>query len=380
MNQGPISSYWEKSALSQTDICIIGAGIIGLSTAISAALAFPDKRIVVLERGPRTMGATTRNAGFACFGSASELLQDIEVLGEDKALAIAQQRIKGLHILRNRFSDDHIKYEMHGGYEIIREKEMHVLDSLDSLNKQMSQITGIESTYTVLNRREHRRLGFGQSVQAVIYNPLEGQIHSGYLIQAMESKAQSLGIRIEYGSNVLEIKENPKVMEITIQTLLGKYSMISKETIVCTNAWISALVPQIDIQPGRGQIIVTSPIENLSFIGAFHADEGYYYFRNIGKRVLLGGGRNLDFEGESTHEFASTEIIQHALLKMLQEDILPGKSFTIEYNWSGIMGFSKNKQSIVQRVSPHCIIAFGCNGMGIALGSLIGEQVIEFLS
>ena len=60
MNQGPISSYWEKSALSQTDICIIGAGIIGLSTAISSALAFPDKRIVVLERGPRTMGANAR--------------------------------------------------------------------------------------------------------------------------------------------------------------------------------------------------------------------------------------------------------------------------------------------------------------------------------
>lgn len=380
MTQGPISSYWEKSALSQTDICIIGAGIIGLSTAISAALAFPNKRIVVLERGPRTMGATTRNAGFACFGSASELLHDMKILGNDKALEIAQQRIKGLQILRNRFSDDHIKYEMHGGYEIIREKEMHVLDSLDSLNKHMSQITGLESTYTVLNRREQRRLGFGQSVQAVIYNPLEGQIHSGYLIQAMEAKALSLGIRIEYGSNVLDLKENSKVMEITNQTLLGTYSMISKETVVCTNAWISTLVPQIDIKPGRGQIIVTSPIENLSFTGAFHVDEGYYYFRNIGKRVLLGGGRNLDFEGESTHEFASTDIIQQALLEMLKEDILPGKSFTIEYNWSGIMGFSKDKQSIVQRVSPHCSIAFGCNGMGIALGSLIGEQVIELLS
>ena len=380
MTQGPISSYWEKSALSQTDICIIGAGIIGLSTAISAALAFPNKRIVVLERGPRTMGATTRNAGFACFGSASELLHDMKILGNDRALEIAQQRIKGLHILRNRFSDDHIKYEMHGGYEIIREKEMHVLDSLDSLNKHMSQITGLESTYTVLNRREQRRLGFGQSVQAVIYNPLEGQIHSGYLIQAMEAKALSLGIRIEYGSNVLDLKENSKVMEITNQTLLGTYSMISKETVVCTNAWISTLVPQIDIKPGRGQIIVTSPIENLSFTGAFHVDEGYYYFRNIGKRVLLGGGRNLDFEGESTHEFASTDIIQQALLEMLKEDILPGKSFTIEYNWSGIMGFSKDKQSIVQRVSPHCSIAFGCNGMGIALGSLIGEQVIELLS
>jgi glycine/D-amino acid oxidase-like deaminating enzyme len=244
----------------------------------------------------------------------------------------------------------------------------------------MSQITGLESTYTVLNRREHRRLGFGQSVQAVIYNQLEGQIHSGYLIQAMEAKALSLGIRIEYGSNVLDLKENSKVMEITIQTLLGTYSMISKETIVCTNAWISTLVPQIDIKPGRGQIIVTSPIENLSFTGAFHVDEGYYYFRNIGKRVLLGGGRNLDFEGESTHEFASTDIIQQALLEMLKEEILPGKSFTIEYNWSGIMGFSKDKQSIVQRVSPHCSIAFGCNGMGIALGSLIGEQVIELLS
>jgi hypothetical protein len=55
----------------------------------------------------------------------------------------------------------------------------------------------------------------------------------------------------------------------------------------------------------------TEPIDNLDVRGTFHLDCGYYYFRNIGDRILLGGGRNLDFETETTTEFAQTEIIQN---------------------------------------------------------------------
>jgi hypothetical protein len=51
-------------------------------------------------------------------------------------------------------------------------------------------------------------------------------------------------------------------------------------------------------------------------------DRGYYYFRNIGDRILLGGGRNLDFDVENTTEFAQTEIVQNKLEELLKEVIL----------------------------------------------------------
>ena len=59
------------------------------------------------------------------------------------------------------------------------------------------------------------------------------------------------------------------------------------------------------VKPARAQVLITKPIENLDIKGTFHLDKGYYYFRNIENRILFGGGRNLDFEGETTTEFNS---------------------------------------------------------------------------
>ena len=63
----------------------------------------------------------------------------------------------------------------------------------------------------------------------------------------------------------------------------------------------ASLLPNIGITagitPARGQIIVTEPIDDLPWTGCHHFDEGFYYFRNIGNRVLLGGARNQDFDG-----------------------------------------------------------------------------------
>jgi glycine/D-amino acid oxidase-like deaminating enzyme len=149
---------------------------------------------------------------------------------------------------------------------------------------------------------------------------------------------------------------------------------------VCTNGYLKNILPKIDISPGRGQVILTEPIDKLPFHGAFHFDEGFYYFRNVGNRVLFGGGRNLDFDGERTECFGLSETIQTALEQYLSEIILPQHRVGIASRWSGIMGFSRNKLPITEHYSPRIVVGFGCNGMGVALGSIIGNDVAELLA
>ena len=89
-------------------------------------------------------------------------------------------------------------------------------------------------------------------------------------------------------------------------------------------------------------------LKNLQIKGTFHLDCGYYYFRNIDNRILLGGGRNLDIEGETTTELAQTKKIQQSLEKLLTHTILPDTNYEIEQRWSGIMGIGSKKKPIVK--------------------------------
>ena len=90
--------------------------------------------------------------------------------------------------------------------------------------------------------------------------------------------------------------------------------------------------------------------------------------------MLLGGGRNLDPEGETTDSFGNTSLIQEKLGQLLQQQILPNNVVAIDHWWSGILGIGAKKQPIVQMISPHIGVAVRLGGMGVAIGALVGEE------
>ena len=130
-----------------------------------------------------------------------------------------------------------------------------------------------------------------------------------------------------------------------------------------------------NVQPARAQVIITKPINNLKIKGSFHLQEGYYYFRNIDYRILIGGGRNLDFSNEKTMNFGQTDLIQNKLEEILKTIILPTTSFEIDQRWSGIMGVGDKKKPIVKQISNHVFCGIRLGGMGIAIGSLVGREL-----
>ena len=86
-------SFWEKNSFLNYDYIIVGSGILGLSTACEIKESFPDKEILVLERGIFPTGASTKNAGFLCFGSLTEILADIKLKGEDNAIQLVEKTL-----------------------------------------------------------------------------------------------------------------------------------------------------------------------------------------------------------------------------------------------------------------------------------------------
>ena len=133
------------------------------------------------------------------------------------------------------------------------------------------------------------------------------------------------------------------------------------------------------MKPARAQVLITEPIPNLDIKGTFHLDKGYYYFRNFEDRILLGGGRNLDFEVENTTDLSQTEKIQNKLEDLLKNVILPNQEFKIAHRWSGIMGIGSHKNPIVTQLSENVYCGVRLGGMGVAIGSLIGKELADLI-
>src|SRR5450631_4818804 len=110
----PVSVWEKESFFAPKDFIIIGSGFTGLWSAYYLKKRHPKKTVLLLERGLIPSGASSRNAGFACFGSFTELLADTNAQGEEKMLELVEMRFKGLEKIRKKFSDEQIGYENHG--------------------------------------------------------------------------------------------------------------------------------------------------------------------------------------------------------------------------------------------------------------------------
>ncbi|QDW27346.1 FAD-binding oxidoreductase [Pedobacter sp. KBS0701] len=370
-------SYWEKeSFFCNYDAIVIGSGIVGLNSAIHLKKTAPSLKIAILERGFLPTGASTKNAGFACFGSISELIEQEEMIGIDRLSALIEKRWKGLLKLRNLLSDNAIDYQCLGGYELFKNEDNFLAEigvsKIEHFNLLVNDVVG--SNAFALSNKKISSFGF-EGVSTLIENRYEAQIDSGKMMLALIQYAQRLGIGIFNNCTVDRIEEESKRYRL----ITKNENFFCKRLIVTTNAFIKDLYPDIDINPGRGQVLITRPIKDLKVAGTFHYDKGYYYFRNINGRILLGGGRNIDFKAEETTALGQTEPIQLALEKLLKTVILPKTTFEIDYRWSGIMAFGKVPEPFIAEILPNVFCATRCNGMGVAIGSQTGEDVANLL-
>lgn len=364
-------SFWEKETyFSNIDFLIIGAGIVGLSTAIELRKKQPDAKIVILERGYLTSGASSKNAGFTCFGSPTELLFDLKRTSEKAVVDLIQKRVIGLDILLSRLGNK-IDYLPCGSCELFTEKEdvlyTRSAEQIDYLNDIVKKAINENDVF----RTATNTFGFSK-LSGLIENRLEGQIDTGKMIAALTQLVQENNCLILNGFQVSDWTEKDTVR---VTTNYGKIE--TQELIICTNGLSHLLPIHEDIQPARAQVLITKPIKNLNWQGTFHYNEGYYYFRNVKDRVLIGGARNLAFEEENTSTFATTKKIETALVDLLTTVILPNKKFEIEHKWSGIMGVGKNRNPIVKKISNRTRLGIKLGGMGVALGSLIGKEIAE---
>lgn len=363
-------SYWEyKSWFSDIDFAIIGSGIVGLNCALSLRRKYPYSKIVIFERGSVPMGASTKNAGFACYGSISEILENLENHSEEDVVALVNNRVEGLKLLRETLGDKQLDYQQNGGYELFTLNAESLLETCTSKMDYINEL--LEPIFSI---RENL-FNFQNIQKKLFYSEFEEQTDTGKMMLGLLKRATQKNILILNSMAINSISDVRNCVKLEVN---NAHDISVKKVFIATNGFAKQFLNE-DVVPARAQVLITKPIKNLKIKGTFHLDRGYYYFRNIEDRILFGGGRNLDFKTEETVEFGLTDLIQKSLEQLLSDVILPQYEYEIDRRWCGIMGFGKQKKPIIKADSNTIFCGARLGGMGIAIGSSVGKQLADLL-
>ena len=362
-------SYWEKTTLRHFDLVVVGGGIVGHFTALFYAQKNPGHRVAILERGLFPSGASTKNAGFACFGSIAELEHDVASIGEEATAALVMKRYNGLKLLRETLGDEAIDYREVGGYEMCFEPPKQ--ERVDFFNDLLEAHLG-SRPYSV---QPSEGYGFSTKVTHLIKNALEGTVDTGKMMAALQQRVAQAGVLTFTQSSVEELEEIKEGKVIKVQTPDGPVAFFARQVALCTNAFSRKFLADEDLEPGRGLVLVSKPHPAFHWEGSFHYHGGYNYFRTIDGRLLLGGGRHLDKSGETTLESGVNYTIEKALKEDIASLIAPGVAVEIDYLWSGVMAFGSSKQPVIKRIDDHLVAGIRLGGMGVAIGAQVGRDL-----
>lgn len=371
-------SHWERRAFEGPwDVLVVGAGLTGCATAFHLHQAWPDVRIAVVDRHHPGEGASSKNAGFVCFGSPTELLDDARERPVSEVVGLVRDRVRGARALTRTLGEAAIEYSDCGGLEFFPDDGVGgvftpfeaVADELEAWNDRLRDVLP-QPAFRIVDTPPE--LGPGRAIEL----PNEGLLNPMSALFAWYDRLRSAGIRLITGQSVTSIQDvgGRRSVEVTSGTVWAEC------VAVCTNGVGGGLLRSIDapiIRPARNQVTVHRSDRPHGLTHAVHAGQGYYYMRPLDARhVLIGGARHLDPAGETTEAFEPSPSILDELDRRLRA-WMPGQRWVRVHVHQGILGLTDGKRPVVDQVDDGIYAAVGFGGMGVALSTEAGRALAE---
>ncbi|MBX3475785.1 MAG: FAD-binding oxidoreductase [Planctomycetes bacterium] len=361
------ASYWEQATTPQAapeslptsvDVLVVGAGFMGSWLAYFLHRRNPALRVLVLERDGIGYGASSRNAGFLTTGQITEMLEDSRECGFDTVVSVLARRRAGLALVRKEFPGLPVHTCGSTDFDPITDEKRAFAARV---NATLGETTFVE-----------RQVNLGGTMRPGFCQAADAGVHPLRLLELIRASA---GDGFAFAVNVDRIGAG--TAHCTTGTVHSQIRY--RRAFVCTNGFAAALEPASPVQPGRGQVIVTSRVSTPTDNTLGYLNAGYDYFRFVDGRLLLGGGRNRFRAEEATQEIATTaNLLAH--LRQTATTILGHERFTVDYHWAGIMGFVGGKHlggSPRRRMDGTTEAVAGFGGMGVALAPVLALEIAQ---
>ncbi len=358
----------------EVEVAVVGAGITGIGTAYRLKRAGVDD-LAVLERRSVCSGASGRNAGFVMAVAPENFPPTDDALERVAATRIWKFTAENQRLLEETIADLRLDvgYRKLGSLGLAARAEEWTW-ILASTEVAREAGLGVE----IVDRQDLPGEYLRQTYHGGAWYPKNAEIHPGLLVRGVADQLSRDGVPIFERSPVTSMETDGGRFLLRCNGRVVR----AQSVILATNAYTAELAPGIgrSITPTRGQVLCTAALARQVAPCPVYANDGFQYWRQLSDgRLLVGGWRDLDFEGERGVDERLHADIQARLTSVAEA--LAGDPVEIEYRWSGIMGFTPDRRPLVGLVSrdPDLLICAGFSGHGLAMGWMAASQAVEIL-
>ncbi|WP_435607923.1 NAD(P)/FAD-dependent oxidoreductase [Pseudomonas knackmussii] len=367
----PVPARPELQGETETDVCIIGAGYTGLSTALF--LLENGFKVTVLEAAKVGFGASGRNGG-QIVNSYSRDIDVIErTVGPKQAQLLGQMAFEGGRIIRERIAKYNIQCDLKDGgvFAALSAKQMGHLESQKKLWERFGH-TQLE----LMDAKRMREIVATDSYVGGMLDMSGGHIHPLNLALGEAAAVESLGGVIHEQSPAVRIDRGANPV---VHTPKGRVK--AKFVVVAGNAYLGGLVPELASKsmPCGTQVITTEPLSaelaKTLLPQDYCVEDCNYlldYYRLTGdNRLIFGGGVVYGARDPSNIE----AIIRPKMLKVFPQL----KNVKIDFAWTGNFLLTLSRLPQVGRIGDNIYYSQGCSGHGVTYTHLAGKVLAEAL-
>ena len=379
---GHIGSYYAATALAapprpalegsvECDVCVVGAGIAGCSSALHLAQA--GLSVVLLEQHRVSWGASGRSGGQALFGIATGQAKLERLIGRADARAVWEVSVEALALMRDLINRYHIECDLTAGFLYTAVREHHVRELHAELSELRERLDYRSVSY--VPRAELRELLATDRYLGALYDSNSAHLHPLNYTLGLARAAEQQGVRIFEATRATRFA--PAGAQVRIQTPGGEVR--ARFLVLCGNVYLGDTAPQLasKIMAVATYIVATEPLgaeraRQLIANNAAVSDMNWVldYFRRSADHRLLFGGR-VNYSGLKS--FDAPGATRARMLNVFPQ--LEG--VRIDYAWGGHVDITLNRAPHFGRLAPNVYFLQGFSGHGIALTGIAGKLVAD---
>ncbi len=360
------------SGAVEVDVCIVGAGYTGLSSAI--ALAESGMKVAVLEQSKIGWGASGRNGG-QIVHSYSRDIDFIEgFYGKEMARPLGEMMMEGAKVIRERIAKYNISCDLKNGgvYAAMTPKKVKQLHE----HKELWEKWGNKDLRIVEDKAEVKKYVNSERYAGLLIDMSGGHIHPLNLALGEAAAVEQLGGTIYEDSGATRIERGAKAV---VHTANGKVT--AKFVIIACNAYIGDLEPALSAKtmPCGTQVIATEPLGKLAdelLPTDYCVEDNNFlldYFRLSGDKRLIYGGGVIYGARDPAHV---ESIIRPKMVKTFPQLA----NTKIDFGWTGNFSLTLSRLPQVGRLSDNIYYSQGCSGHGVTYTHLVGRLLGEVIN